>query len=192
MAEEANRPLREIVRSSGMLMLIAAAVTAALALTNTLTKDTIQQHNEAEADKSRRMVIAADTFEARTVSREGNDLTYYEAVQGGETVGYVFTFSAAGKSAGLVVMTGIDTEGVVTGVTVTQNNETAGYVKKVEKAGLFERFRGLKTDRALTLGADVDGVSQATKTSRGVTDGVNQAAALYRYLKSNGGVSDEG
>ena len=115
---------------------------------------------------------------------DGQEVVYYTALQGGETVGYVFTVSTTGKSAGLTVMTGISADGKITGVTVTDDNETAGYVDKVRDGGLFDRFMGQEApDGGFTLGKDIDGVSQATKTSRGVTDGVNQAVAYYQQIQ---------
>ena len=76
-------------------------------------------------------------------------------------------------------MTGIAADGRVTGVTVTDDNETAGYVDKVKKGGLFDAFRDKETtDGGFTLGEDIDGISQATKTSRGVTEGVNKAVPI--------------
>ena len=41
----------------------------------------------------------------------------------------------------------------------------------------------------LEFGVDVDGVSQATKTSKGITDGVNQAIAYYEDITKGGGAS---
>ena len=59
---------------------------------------------------------------------------------------------------------------------------------KVTKGGLLAAFSG-KTAAPLTLGKDVDGVSQATKTSKGITDGVNQAIAYYEDVTKGGGAS---
>ena len=61
---------------------------------------------------------------------------------------------------------------------VTSDNETAGYVDKVEKGGLLTALQG-KNAKALEFGVDVDGVSQATKTSKGIVNAVNQAIAYF-------------
>lgn len=176
-------PLKDIGRSSGMLALIAGVVAAALAGTNALTKDTIAQRSEQAANEARLQVIDADAFTAATLATEDGEVAYYVAVQNDQTVGYVFTATVSGKSSGLVVMTGIDTAGAITGVAVTENNETAGYVDKVTDGGLLDAFAGKAADGALTLGLDVDSVSQATKTSKGVLDGVNAAIAYYTQIK---------
>lgn len=126
-------------------------------------------------------MIDADTFEKQNLG----DTTYYVALKDGGTVGYVFTAVATGKSAGLTVMTGIAADGTVTGVAVTDDNETAGYVAKVREGGLLDAFAG-RTAETFELGKTIDGVSQATKTSRGITDGVNQAVAWYQMIKEAG------
>ncbi|HIW74949.1 MAG TPA: FMN-binding protein [Firmicutes bacterium] len=180
-----KKSIRDIAVSAAALALIAGGVTAALAGTNALTADTIAARNEEAETQARLQVIDADSFEKQTLtSADGEEVTYYAALQEGETVGYVFTVSATGKSAGLVVMTGISADGRITGVTVTDDNETAGYVDKVREGGLFGRFQDREApDGGFTLGEEIDGVSQATKTSRGVTDGVNRAVAYYRQIK---------
>ncbi len=187
-----KKNIKDIVISAAALAVIAGGVTAALAGTNALTKDTIAARNEETENKARLQVIEADDFEKQTLTAEGEEVVYYAAVKGGETVGYVFTASATGKSSGLVVMTGISSEGKITGVTVTDDNETAGYVDKVKKGGLFDRFREKEAPAdGFTLGEDIDSVSQATKTSRGVTDGVNKAVAYYQQIQKEGGEHGE-
>lgn len=170
--------IKDILLSAVALMLIAGLTTAALAVTNTLTADTIAARNEAAETAARQQVIDADAFEKKTLG----EITYYIALRDGQTVGYVFTAVTTGKSAGLTVMTGIAADGTVTGVAVTDDNETAGYVDKVRDGGLLDAFVGKAAER-FTLGEDIDGISQATKTSKGVTDGVDQAVAWYQAIK---------
>ena len=177
---------KDIVVSAVSLMVIAGVSTAALAGTNALTASTIAARNEEAETAARQQVIDADTFEMQSMMYGEEQttymLTYYTALKDGETVGYVFTAATTGKSAGLTVMTGISTDGTVTGVAVTDDNETAGYVDKVREGGLLDAFAG-RTAETFELGGNIDGVSQATKTSRGITDGVNQAVAWYQMIK---------
>lgn len=66
----------------------------------------------------------------------------------------------------------------MTGVQVTADNETAGYVDKVVNGGLLDAMKGQNVPDGFVLGETVDGVSQATKTSRGIVSGVNPGRAL--------------
>jgi electron transport complex protein RnfG len=178
-----KRNVLSIVVAALTLTLIAGVTTALLAATNLLTKDTIASRNEQIENQTRMQVLAADKFEAATVSVDGADVTYYKGSKNGELIGYVFTVTTTGKSAGLTVMTGVDTDGKVTGVAVTDDSETAGYVDKVTKAGLLERIAGqTSTD-------GVDTVSQATKTSKGILRGVDGALKAYQAIA--GGAADE-
>ena len=180
----------EAAKPALILMLIAAVSAGALAGVNALTANTIADRSEAAANEARRQVIEAADFEAGTLEVDGETVTYHTAVDAaGETVGYVFSATVTGKSGGLVVMTGIAADGTVTGVTVTEDNETAGYVDKVEKGGLFAAFKG-KVAALFTAGDNIDAVAQATKTSKGVISGVNQAVEWYTAL-TKGGESDE-
>lgn len=177
-----NKSIKGIVVSSLALALIAGIVTAALAGTNALTEQTIKTREEQAENAARRQVLDADTFEKKTLgTADGDEVTYYEAVKAGETAGYVFTTVATGKSAGLTVLTGITKDGRISGVVVTSDNETAGYVDKVEKGGLLDAFRE-KEAKTLQFGVDVDGVSQATKTSKGITTAVNMAVSYYQQI----------
>lgn len=178
-----KRNITSVLLAAVTLMVIAGVTTALLAGTNLLTKDTIAQRNEEIENETRMQVLAVDSFEAATVQVDGEEMTYYKGIKDGQTVGYVFTITTSGKSSGLVVMTGVDTEGTVTGVAVTDNNETAGYVDKAEKGGLLDAITG----RSSVDG--VDTVSQATKTSKGILHGVEGALKAYQAI--TGGAADE-
>ena len=171
--------IKEILVSAGALMVIAGVVTAALAGTNALTEGVIARRAEETENAARRQVIDADSFEKATLTDEGEEVVYYLAQKDGATVGYVFTTVTTGKSSGLTVMTGLDTAGTVTGVQVTADNETAGYVDKVVNGGLLDAMKGQNVPDGFVLGETVDGVSQATKTSRGIVSGVNLAVHYY-------------
>ena len=172
------KAFKEIFVSTITLTLIAALVTAALAGTNALTADTIAARTQEAENAARLQVMSADTFDEKTTDA----FTYYVGVKDGQTVGMVFTTEATGKSSGLTVMTGIDTDGVITGVTVVEDNETAGYVAKVVKDGFLDRLTGVKAE-TMTLGVEVDGVSQATKTSKGILAAVNEAIARFKQVE---------
>ena len=118
--------LREVAVSALTLAVIAGAMTAALALTNAVTKDRIEKINRQTQSGLRKQVIDADTFEEKRFTENGEEVSYYAAKKGNQPVGFVFTVSSTGKSSGMVVMTGISTEGKVTGV-VVEDNETAGF-----------------------------------------------------------------
>lgn len=168
---------KEILISALALCVIAACVTGALAGTNALTSGIIAARTAEIENAARSEVITADAFEKKTQ----DDFTYYVAIKDGTEVGFVFTTVGTGKSSGLTVMVGISNVGNITGVKITADNETAGYTDKVEKGGLLDSFKG-KPAKPMVLGTDVDAVSQATKTSKGVIGAVNQAIEQFEAI----------
>ncbi len=173
------RSFKDILISALALTVIAGCITAALAGTNMLTEDTIAKRTEEIENAARLQVIDADDFEEKTA--QDDSFTYHIATKDGTQVGYVFVTESTGKSSGLTVMTGIDQNGVITGVVITDDNETAGYVDKIEAAQLPQQLVGKKAEQ-ITLGQDVDAVSQATKTSKGVVNAVNLAIERYQII----------
>lgn len=173
------KSFKDILISAVALTVIAGCITAALAGTNMLTEGTIAKRTEEIENAARLRVMDAQTFDEMTAN--DGSFIYHAAKKDGALVGYVFVTESVGKSSGLTVMTGIDRNGVITGVIITADNETAGYVDKIEGAELPEQFVG-KPAEQLTLGQDVDAVSQATKTSKGVVNAVNSAIERYQIV----------
>ncbi len=180
------KTFREILISALALMVIAGVVTAALAGTNELTQDTIAAKTAEKETEARKEVIDANQFDAATLSTKDGKVTYYVAKKDGAVVGYVFTAESSGKSSGLVVMTGIGIDGTITGVRITEDNETAGYVDKVVEGGFLDKLTEMKADKTIEFKKDIDAVSQATKTSKGVCDAVNQAIDWYKLVMKGG------
>ncbi len=165
-----------------MLALICGVVVAALAGTNLLTADTIAAaEREATNEACRAVLPEATEFAPVDGTFADGVLEVYRATAADQTIGYVIKTATVGKSSGLTVMTGIDMNGVVSGVQVVADSETAGYVNTVTKGGLLDRLKGI-TENAQA----VDGVSQATKTSNGIKNGVQLALTAFEEVNGNG------
>ena len=88
----------------------------------------------------------------------------------------------AGISAGYAV----DGEGAVTGVSIVSHSETSGIGTKVmgneataSGVGVLDQFQGKSAaDGTLAVGSNVDAITGATVSTRGVTTGVNAALAV--------------
>lgn len=99
--------------------------------------------------------------------------------------GYVFQMNVIGKSSGLVIMCGVDTEGNVVGTKVIANEETPGYAAKVfpEVEGLDGKYKGMNL-----TGFDPYLVSGATLTSKAYGEAIK--AALQAAVLAAGGEVD--
>lgn len=167
------------------LFVIATVVTVLLFLTNNTTEGKIAE-NQAQADiLSRQEVLpSADGFEEATGTlADGTEFTYFEATNG---TGYVFSGSNKGYGGDVVSMIGIDSEGNITGVKVTEQAETAGLGAKWTDAQHTAQFTGkVVADGALAVekdGGDIVAVAGATITSRAVTADVNNAIDMFNAV----------
>ncbi len=99
--------------------------------------------------------------------------------------GYVFKMEVVGKSAGLVIMCGVDADGKVAGTKVIASEETPDYAAKVFPfvEGNDGKYSGMNLD-----GFDSFLVSQATYTSQAYADAVK--AALQSAIIAAGGSVD--
>ena len=109
----------------------------------------------------------------------------YEAQVNGESVGYAITVSASGSQGTIEMMVGVDTEGTVTGVSIVSHSETSGIGTKVmnNEDGVLDQFKGKSAaDGTLSVGTNVDTITGATVSTRGVTTGVNAALAAVAAM----------
>lgn len=99
--------------------------------------------------------------------------------------GFVFQMNVTGKSAGLVIMCGVDSEGKVVGTKVIANEETPSYAEKVfpEVEGVDGKYKGMALD-----GFDPYLVSGATLTSSAYGEAIK--AALQAATIAAGGSVD--
>ena len=127
-----------------VLTVIAAVVTGALVATESVTTPIIEQQAAAAADAARAVVLpSADSFTQVTVDEmpEGG-VDIYEANNG---TGYVVTAQAKGYGGMLKVMVGIDSNGLISGTEVLENNETQGLGSKVSEHAFLDQYIGKPT-----------------------------------------------
>ena len=188
-----------VVRVAGTLTAICLVVAALLGGVNAITADKIAAINQANTEASLQAVAAgADEFAPleltdamlAAASANGGKLTEAYAVKAaGETIGSAFKVVASGSQGNIEMIVGVDADNAVTGVSIVSNKETAGIGSKVMNndplpsgTGVLEQFIGMSGAGTLTVGKNVDAISGATVSSKGVTKGVNAALAVAEAL----------
>ena len=144
-------------------------------------------YNETPLDNTEAMTAAAD-------AAGGTLGAIYEAQVNGEAAGYAVTVSASGSQGTIEMMVGVDAAGAVTGVSVVSHSETAGIGTKVigneptaSGNGALEQFIGKSAaDGTLAVGSNVDAITGATVSTRGITTGVNAALAAVGAMGAMG------
>lgn len=81
------------------------------------------------------------------------------------------------------IMTGIDKDGAVTGISPLELNETAGLGMKAQNDSFLDQFKGKVKDIAVNKnsasGNEIQALTGATITSKAVTAAVNEALSYY-------------
>ena len=138
---------------------------------------------------SRALGKAAVIGHYRTTTRGRDNLVAVEGVDAGPA-GYALTLISSGSQGNIEMMVGVDETDVVTGVSIVSNSETPGIGSKVmgneptaSGTPVLDQFIGKSPeDGTLTVGGNIDGISGATVSSRGVTTGVNAALAVAALM----------
>ena len=197
--EKVNMDPKYIIKLTVTLFATCVIVAGLLGLVNMVTKDKIAAINWENTQTAMKAVVAdpenAEFSEAMeptsdmtaAASAAGGTLdSVYEVLVGGESAGYAIKVVASGSQGNIEMMVGVDAEGVVTGVSIVKNSETAGIGSKVMAneptaagVGVLSQFVGKSAaDGTLSVGTNVDAISGATVSSKGVTTGVNAALAV--------------
>lgn len=193
-AAPANKiDVAETAKIAAILTAICLLIALALAGTNLLTKDIIAQAALEAKAATCRNVIPADEYVYYTDETEGlENLDVYLAVSGGRVSGAAITTSSKGYGGAVQVMTGIDENGRVTGVSILQHSETAGLGANAAKPKFLDQFitpedKPQPESYAITKdGGEIDAVTAASISSRAVTASVNEAVEIFEILRSAG------
>ena len=190
-----------IIKLTVTLLVTCVIVAACLGGVNAVTEEKIDEINRAKTEEAMKAVVADPdntTFsDAMTLTDEMTAASgsvaldsVYDAQVNGQSAGYAIKVVASGSQGKIEMMVGVDGEGAVTGVSIVKNAETAGIGSKVmtnmptaSGVGVLSQFEGkTAADGTLTVGANVDAISGATVSTRGVTNGVNAALAVAGVL----------
>ena len=198
--EKVDMDPKYIIKLTVTLFATCVIVAGLLGLVNMVTKDKIAAINWENTQTAMKAVVAdpdntefsealenTDAMSAAAKAAGGTLDSVYEVLVGGENAGYAIKVVASGSQGNIEMMVGVDAEGVVTGVSIVDNSETSGIGSKVMSneplssgVGVLDQFQGKSAaaDGTLTVGKNVDAISGATVSSKGVTAGVNAALAV--------------
>lgn len=188
-----------ILKVAGTLTAICLVVAALLGGVDAITRDRIYEINNANTIQALRAVATtADEFPIIDVkdnmtdaaAAQGAKLTEAYAVKaGGEQIGYAFKIVASGSQGDIEMIVGLDADNAVTGVSIVDNKETSGIGSRVMEnealpsgVGVLDQFIGMSGAGSLSVGGNVEAITGATVSSKGVTKGVNAALAVAEAL----------
>jgi electron transport complex protein RnfG len=179
----------DIVKMALFLFVICAVAATALALTNELTGERIQENKRRAEAEAREAVVggveAAECRERELVldGRTVKVYDYYDASN--KRVAIVLKGSAKGYGGKIEFMLGADPEGRILGVkALLPHQETPGLGTRVLAEEWLAQLKGLRAPEAALSrdgpGGKLDAITGVTITSRGISRGVQD---LLRKLE---------
>ena len=107
----------------------------------------------------------------------------------GEDAGYAFKIVAGGSQGDIEMIVGVDSDLAITGISVVDAAETSGIGTKVianeattAGTGALDQFVGKSGAGSLVVKTNIDAVSGATVTTKGITKGANAALAAAEAM----------
>lgn len=197
--EKTKMDPKYLIKLTLTLFITCVIVAFALGFVNKITAPNIEKANREKTEAAMQQVVEDDSSEfnpmeltdemTAAATENGGTLTEaYEVVTGGENAGYTFKVVTSGSQGAIEMMVGVDAESTVTGVSVVKQSETKGIgskvvvdnaVVKATGVPVLDQFQGKTADdMPLTVGSNVDAISGATVSTKGVTAGVNAALAV--------------
>lgn len=186
-----------LIMSVVVTCLVAAA---GLAATYGVTADRIAEQDRLAQEASlKKAMPEAASFEqitdakiisaAQTSAGDVKVSGIFKALDpAGEELGWGIRLGSRGYGGYAQLVTGLDTSGKLTGVSVLSHAETPGLGSKVmDNAGFLALFRDLPEAFSAADVKKIDSISGATKSSRAVKNGVTAAGAIYADVLSKGG-----
>lgn len=155
------------------LFAISAICAVLLGLVNSITRDPIAAAKAAKTKAAMEAVLVADSYQE--VEYTGENALVSAVYQAGDA-GYVVQVVPSGFGGAIDMMVGVDTSGMVTGVSIVSMAETSGLGANASKENFRAQFVGAAGSVAVTKdGGTIEALTGATITSRAVSDGVNAA-----------------
>ena len=202
--EKIDMDPKYIVKLTVTLLGTCLIVALLLGLVNGVTAGPIAEINQQKTEAAMLAVVSdpdnttfsdalelsGDMTAAATAAGGTLNVMLETEVQNGEAAGYAVKVTASGSQGSIEMMVGVDAEGAVTGVSVVNQSETSGIGTKVvgneptaSGVGVLDQFIGKSAaDGTLTVGTNVDAITGATVSTKGVTAGVNAALAAVAAM----------
>lgn len=176
----------EVVKYGFILFAITAVCTAIVAFMYGITDPIIQKQAIEKEDNARKTILtSAKTFE-KIDQQFGDDiLEVYKGMDGDKVVGYTIKTSPKGYNGNFGVITAITADKKISGVSLTNLNETPGLGAKAKDAAFIDQYKDkpAKELKVIKNGSPKDdeivAIAGATITSSAVTKGVNASIKTF-------------
>ena len=177
--------MKEPLKLGLILGVIALVISVMLAFANEMTAGIIEKRQQDDTQAALRQVLSAQTYEkTEKPASAGSDVDdVYIAKNGGDVLGYCVKVGPNGYGGEISMIVGVEKDGSVSGVSITEMNETPGLGTHAKEDKFINQYPAFKAPYKVSKdGGEIQAISGATITSRAVTNGVNQAVETGKLL----------
>lgn len=185
--------VKEMIKVGVILFLITAISAALLAFVNGKTAPLIEKNSlEKEQTALKAVMPNAVEFEETTVDADTDALkkVFLAKDKYGDSIGVCVITETTGYDVGIQTVTGVDADLKVTGMEIISMNETPGLGAKAAEESFRDQYIGKSGEVGVSKNGssdtEIQAISGATKTSNGVTEGVNIALKAAEILLKGG------
>lgn len=195
-----NEMLKETLKLGLILFIITAVSASVLAVSNNITAPRIAEADRIANDLAKQEVLeVAEDFnildEGKLKEVAGSNSNIIEINEGynkkNQLVGYTFKTKIKGYGGEIELITGISTEGKVTGINILNHGETPGLGANATETYFTDSFKNKSVDNELAAVKDpkedneVQALTSATITTTAVVDEVNIVREIYNSKLAN-------
>ena len=193
--------VKEIIKVGAILFVITALAAAVLGFVNSKTAPLIAENNVIKEQTALKNVMPdAVSFEEVEITPALTALAdetsgeiskaFIALDSNSEKIGACVITVTTGYDVGIQTATGIDNDLVITGVDIISMNETPGLGANASKPEFREQYVGKADNLSVVKSSPneytVQAIAGVTKTSNGVTNGVNIARKAAEIILEGG------
>lgn len=177
---------KDIIKPTLVLVIIVAVMSALLAVTYNVAGiaelGTGLSADVLEELRPNVLPSATKLVSVKAKSEDPNFLGVYKD-EGGSGHAIFLQVKAYGPEP-MKIVVGIDSSDKVAGVSIVESSETPGLGTKVEDPAYLSQYAGKSAPIAIEPdGGEISAIAGATKSSRGLTTGVDTALKMYESIK---------
>lgn len=191
--------MNETLKLGLILLSITVVCATILAFSNEITSVKIEEADKL-ANESARTEILSDANSFKLLEQNkmkeiqntfSEIIEIYEGFNGKNVVGYTIKAKVRGYDGEIEFMTGISTEGNITGIKILNHGETPGLGGNATKEYFSDSFKEKSVEDELVAVTDpkeenqVQALTSATITTNAIVNGVNIVREVYNLNLSN-------
>ena len=174
--------MKDIIKITMPLVLIFVAAGVIMAVTYKYTYPVRFQAEKQEKEEALKEMAPAATDPikpAGTWTVNNKPYEYYQASAGGRPVAYIASTAGKGYSSFIQMLVSLTPDMKISDVKVLDMNETPGLGDQVLEKSFLDQFKGKGLSQIVLIKGEtkenIQAISGATYSSRGVTNGVKDA-----------------